>query len=528
MNYLPILNEDEIKYVCSVIPLKESVGYFKRYPKDFAKVMPGFRATSLRSQEQIGAVLFRNRNRPFISSFIEKHISRWLDKIQTEITKILDKGESKESAWLQTLPFCFFVDHIGIFFKLIEEEQSDAVITLLGQSVRRIKDLYISVTKMEASLNNNKAEQGRLNSEVKRIQIELDKSGNRLIEHAAEIKTLKKTNTELGKLESIVRSCHEEIATLKNKVQERDELIQRLKDELVVTRDQQQVLERKIREELEKKRVAVILQQAACSKPRCPKDLDEFRDYLGYNLESLGVATNSDYYSLLKDHLCEVLFSGKPIILGRNTGMTLMRCVGNALVGTPNVATLAFSSGISEQIVDEFLSAKDRILCLDNFIGNFNETVLTTICDKHRDKIIFLTIAYDKTLRYVPEEFLKYCHYLNLNRIEAFACESTLTEDPSSVDESEASTTAPVTDSIWASFLNEMLNEIGISTALSTYKSLMISDEARLCQLLAFDILPFCVDVLEVHPFSASERFIKYSGDDGRCLYKDLFRRWFS
>lgn len=101
------------------------------------------------------------------------------------------------------------------------------------------------------------------------------------------------------------------------------------------------------------------------------------------------------------------------------------------------MATLSFSADISECEIDDFLSAKNRIVCLDNFIGNFNETILLTICDHHKDKIIFLTMFYDRTLYYVPQEILKYCHYLNLNRIEAFTYDHKLTEDPSFLDEVE-------------------------------------------------------------------------------------------
>lgn len=528
MNYLPTMTEDEIKYVCSVIPLHESVRYFKRYPKDFAKVMPGFRAISLKNQEQVSAMLFRSRNQPFISSFIEKHINRWLDEIQREITLITDKGESKESAWLQTLPFCFFIDDIGIFFKLVGEEHSEEYIFLLSQSIRRIKELGISSKKLEALLNDKESEQVRLKDEVKRVQMDFEISSKRLIECSAEIKALKRTNVGLEKLEGVVRSCEQEIVALKNKLQARDEFIQSLRDELYTVKDEQRQREIIIREQLEKQRVAELIEQAVALNPRCPKDKEEFRDYLGYNIESLGVLTNAEYYPLLKDYLCEILFTGKPILVGRNTGAAIMRCIGNALVGSANIVTLVFSSDISEQKIDEFLSSKNRILCLDNFIGNFNETILTTICDKHRDKIVFLTIAYDRTLRYVPEEFLKYCHYINLNRIEAFNCDRKLTEDPSYVDEVKASVSITTPNARWATFLKEMLDEIGVSSALSTYKSLLISDEARLCQLLAFDILPFCEDVLEIHPFSVSERLNKYTGDNGRCTYKELFRRWFS
>lgn len=528
MNHLPMMTEDEIKYVCSVIPLQESVLYFKQYPKDFAKVMPGFRATSLRNQEQVSDVLFRSRRQSFISSFIEKHISRWLEEIQREISLIMDNGESKESAWLQTLPFCFFVDDIGIFFKLIGEEISADNITLLGLSIKRIKDLDIESKKLVDLLSKKEQEQVRFKDETKRIQAELDKSSKKLIERSGEIRVLKRTNADLEKLAEVVRAKEQDIEVLEKKVQERNVTIQQLKAELSATLSEQLQLESRIREELKKQKAAKLIEQVASAKPRCPQDIDEFRDYFGYNLENLGIQTSAEYYSLFKDYICEILFTGKPIIISRNTGFPLMKCVSNTLVSSLTVATLVFAPDISVEAIDEFLSAKNRIMCLDNFVGNFDEAILSTICERHKDKILFLTVAYDKTLRYVPEEFLKYCHYLNINRIEAFAQGRELTEDPSIVEEVETSNIYIKPDVVWAPLLKEILDEFGVCSGLSVYKSLLVSDEASLCRLLAFDILPYCADVLNAMPFDISERLNKYAGDKGRCPYKELFRRWFS
>lgn len=528
MNYLPMLNEDEIKYICSVIPLQESVWYFKCYPKDFAKIMPGFRAISLKNQDQVNALLYRNRNKAFIYLFIEKHISRWLDEIQGEITLKIGKGESKESAWMHTLPFCFFVDNIGIFFKLIGEEQPEYYISLISASIKSIKNLDISYKRLETTLNDKKSEAMRLEDDIRRVQSELDKSNKKLIEHSSEIKVLKCACADLEKLEGIACTREQEIDILKKRAQERDEYIQKLNDELSASIVARRQLEIKIKEEIEQQRLAEAIEQAAALKPRIPRDIEEFKDYLGYNLESLGVATNAEYYFLLKEHMSKILFQGKPIIISRATGMMLMRCVANTLVGSANVATLSFVTDISEQQIDGFLSTKNRIVCLDNFIGNYNETTLLTIFDKHRDKIIFLTIVYDRTLFYIPEELLKYCTYLNLNRIEAFTNYHDLTEDPSTVDEIDASYFTIAPDTHWSSLLKEILDELGECSALSTYKSSLISDEASLCCLLAFDVLPFCVDVLKISPFNVSERLNKYAGDKGRCSHRGLFRRWFA
>lgn len=527
MNYLSMLTEDEIKYICSVIPLQESVWYFKCYPKDFAKIMPGFRATSLKNQDQVSSLLYRNRNQAFIYSFIEKHISRWLDEIQGEITLKTDKGESKESAWMLTLPFCFFVDNIGIFFKLIGEEQPEQYVSLISASIKRIQNLDISYKGLETTLSHKKSEVMRLEDDIRHVQSELGKSSKKLIEHLSEIKALKRTCADLEKLEGIVCTREQELDILKRKAQERDEYIQKLNDELSASKDAQLQLEIKIKEEIEQQRIAESIEQSASLKPRSPKDIDEFKEFLGYNLESLGVATHAEYYFLLKEHICGILFQGKPIIICRAAGMVLMRCVANTLVGSANVATLSFVTDISEQQIDGFLSTKNRIVCLDNFIGNYNETTLLTICDKHRNKIIFLTTVYDRTLFYIPEELLKYCIYLNLNRIEGFTHDHVLTEAPFTIDEIDVSYPTITPDIRWSSLLKEILDELGVCSALSTYKSSLISDEASLCCLLAFDVLPFCVDVLKISPFSVSERLNKYAGDKGRCSHRGLFRRWF-
>lgn len=527
MNYLTMLTEEEIKYICSVIPLQESVWYFKQHPKDFAKVMPGFRPTSLRNHEQVSALLYRSRNQAFISSFIETRISRWLDEIQREITLKTDKGECKESAWMQTLPFCYFVDNISIFFKLIGEEQPAQYVSLISSSIKKINELDIVNKRLEATLSDKQSEVIRLEEDIKLVQYELDKSRKTLIERSTEIKELKRTCDNLVKLDGVVRAREQEIDSLRKKAQKCDEYILKLNDELSAAIDTQKHLEIKIKDEIEQQRAAKLIEYATSSKPRCPRDIEEFRDYLGYNFESLGMDTGAKYYSLLKDYLCEILFQGKPVIISRIVGMNLMKCVSNTLTGSANVFTLSFKSDITEQQIDIFLSAKNRILCLDNFIGNYNETTLLTICDKHKDKIIFLTIAYDRTLCYVPEEFLKYCYYLNLNRIKAFTNDQTLTEDPSTIAEVEASYPLIVPDTRWSQFLKEMLDEFGVCSALSTYKSSLISDEASMCCILTFDVLPFCVDVLKISPFSVSDRLNKYAGDKGRCLHKELFRGWF-
>jgi hypothetical protein len=255
--------------------------------------------------------------------------------------------------------------------------------------------------------------------------------------------------------------------------------------------------------------------------------MDEFKDNLGYNLENIGVPTNDDFYALLRDYLLDILFKGSPIIVSRLGAFTLIKCVSNALVGTPEFSVIEFASDVTERKIEDFLSQDSRIVCLDNFIGNFNETLLLTICDRHKDKIIFLTVTYDRTLFYVARELMKYCCYLNINRITAFAGNVRLTVEPSMLEEEEVVPVKIAPDTRWSTVLKEILDEFEICSASSVHKSSLITDEYSLCRSLAFDVLPYCIDVLKIAPYNASERLIRYAGDGGRCSYRSLFRRWF-
>jgi len=528
MKYLPMMTEDEIKYVCSVIPLQQSVQYFKRYPKDFAKVMPGFRATSLKNQDQVSVVLFRNRNQPFVFTFIEENINCWIDEIQGEISRIRKEGESKESAWIKTLPFCFFVDDISIFLKLVGEELSKEDISVLEQGIRKIRDLDIEYKKLKDLLGKSESQQECLKEKNMKLQDEREALEKKLRECSSEVVVLKQTNLELEKLVVIVQAQEKEIRDLTSKFDEYYKIVQRLRNDLSVALEEKQRYELEVRNELERQEANKRIAQAVPVKPKCPKDIDEFRDYLGYNLENLGLETSENYFSLLKNHLCGILFMGRPVIVNRITGVSLIKCVANTLISSTSIATLVFVPNISIEAINDFLSAKNRIVCLDNFIGNFDEAILITILERHKDIIIFLTVAYDKTLRYVPEEFLKYCHYLNINRIGAFVQARDLTEEPSTIEETEVSCEAFTPDEVWASILKNILEEVGMSKELVAYKCSWILDEEVLIRLLAFDILPYCVDVYDSAPFSISERLNKYAGEKGRCFCKDLFRRWFS
>jgi archaellum component FlaC len=527
MKYLSLLTDDEIRYVCSIIPPQNATAYFQKSPKEFAKILPGFRPNAIAKYYAGGELLFKHRNRDFIASFINGRISRWLQEIQEHIETCIENGDDQNTAHINTLAQSFFVDNIPLYFKLIEIEHSEEYLSLLSSAIQETKNHLNEIESQELTLKSSKAEIEHLRSELELMSSTLNSNKAKYDKSLSEIKTLKKDLSELGKLSSTIQNRDDSIAQLKSRIQGLEKSEKELKTELSHAKNSMHQLEAQIRAELEKQRVAA-LEKHAPSKPLRPKDMEEFRDYLGYNFENIGLSASSEYFPLLKTHLSDILFRGIPVIINRETGVSLMRCVANTLIGEKSIATLTYSSAVSEQDIADFLSRADRIVCLDNFIGNYNETELLPLFERHRDKIIFLVIAYDKTLKYMAPEFLKYCNYLNLNRIPGLSSDAELTEDPATCDEMDAEATATNPDSRYSPLLNEILSDFDICDNLANYKSSHINGQQTLDRTLAFDVLPFCVDVLEVAPFNTSERLVKYAGDKGRCSYRNMFKEWFA
>lgn len=526
MNYIPLLAENEIQYICSVIPQKHVSDYFRHNPKEFAKICPGFRPTAI-SRLNVGDLLFRNRNNGFVSSFIGKNISIWLRQIQEHLDQCMEDGSSKDTAYIQTLSQSFFVDNIALYFKLIEEEHPEVYISLLSSAVKHAKKVSDEKEKLNADAQSKDADIERLQSELKSVKDFLENLKAKQSEYIAESNSLKQELTNIDELTALIHRKEEAIADLKAKVHVLKKSEKELKVELAEARGNQQQLEIQIRVELEKQRTEKIKRQAAALKPLRPIDMDEFKEYLGYNLKDIGASTPSDCLLLLKQYLCDTLFQGMPIIINRGTGVPLMKCVANTLLGNANVASLTYNKDILAQEIGAFLSENARVVCLDGFLGNYSETELLALLEQHRNKIIFLTLAYDRTLRFIPYEIFRYCHYLNLNRIQTLSMGGDLTEDPSVFEETEADIPEANPDTRYSPLLKEILNEFGLAQSLTTHKCAHISNEQNLCSALAFTVLPYCADVLQISPFTGSERLVKYAGDRGRCSYKKLFKEWF-
>lgn len=165
MNYLIDLTKEEIKYVCTVIPCQETVDYFRRYPKEFSKLRPGFRVKSL-DEDMVKRMLYEFRKRDFIASYLINHIDRWIKEISEELEKAKELGLDQEVAYVYVLSRSFFAGNVALFFRIKGEEKSEDYLKVLRAAVSYEKE---STKKDNAKLDSIKKQLKGLTDKQKEL-----------------------------------------------------------------------------------------------------------------------------------------------------------------------------------------------------------------------------------------------------------------------------------------------------------------------------------------------------------------------
>lgn len=531
MMYLPQLSKEDVQFICSLIPHQNVTKYFSKYPKEFAKIRRGFRPNTL-SKRQVESILINNYNHNFISNLIENHLQDWITKTQENIDSYIQQGDSKEVAIVRALSRSNFSNNVELYFRLINENCSEEYMGFIGSFIKlynevdTIKDIN---EKTEKEIRKLESEFGRLAAEINAsMDKQIDSLDERLTNCLAEINEIKKKNIVFDKYGNVIGENKKIIQSLISENKMLHKKIETLSDELNAIKDDCIPMEQKYSIQIELDQIQVIENISELPIPKVPSDIEEFKEYLSYNLEDIGLTRNSEYFRLLVAHLSDVMFQGLPIIISHKVGLNLIRCTANTLIGNQNANVLVYNHSLTSTHINQFVSTSDRIVVLANFLGNYNETELIPVFERHRDKIIFLTVAYNRTLNYLSREFLEYCRYLNLDRINALTVTVDLTEDPSILEEQNKVFDNSTEWNRNHRILRQILSELGYSKSLVERYCSYVTDEEDLCRLLAFEILPYCTDVLQINPYNISNQLNKYAGHEGRCPIKDLLLRWFA
>lgn len=251
MNYITDLIEEDMKYICSVIPYKETIDYFKQYPKEFSKLKPGFRAKSL-NEKEVTRILFDFRNRNFVSSFIVKHVDIWLQEIKDALNEAKNTGINYEERYINVLSRSVFSHNIKLYYKLKEDEKTEEHLCLMSAAVKQLSEAIDDADYKRDEYNKEKLNSYSVIQNLKNEIDELEKTISKL-----RIKISKATSNEeeikeiaLQK-DNKIKEQNNIIAELRKKVNYLDKQISKISNDSVRSRDELEEQNNKLKYQLE-------------------------------------------------------------------------------------------------------------------------------------------------------------------------------------------------------------------------------------------------------------------------------------
>ncbi len=520
------LNSDEMVYLCHAIPSARISGYFTQYPKDFNRIKPGFRAKALKPQD-LAKVLLDNQNAPFIANFIQAETKLLIMDIESFYEKQVNSGYSSFEAYIVTLAGSRFDKNIALFFKITQNTDfSEEALRILEAAV----GLYQSAkTEQVGSAEPNKASE----REIKKLKQQVKSKDTENAKLIQQVLSLQRINGDLNSAIQRLSSVEEQLL--------------RASEELTLLRGKNAALERDIKQaaqdkkkmqdsyntimgELGELKALIAESERKRQEPRYalrPSDVEEFKECLEYNFDSIGLDNTCTYRTILVDYVSRILFRGEPIITNQIVAHTLASCVSNALYGVRIPEILVYTPQITSADILKFLETAPRVVCLDGFLGNYNELELLPLIAGFRDKILFLTCISERTVHYLSDSILLNCTYFNANRVSAFLRSSVSDDDPSEIEEVISQETDALRDNRYRRIFREIAEQCNIPCSLICKWEANISSDDDLCQVLGFTLLPFCYDVCYMKPFQLSARLQKYAGNNGSCQHREIFTRWF-
>lgn len=551
MRYYAQLSEDEIRAICLCYPYKELITGFKKCSKDFSALMPGHRPQSI--SEENGRNLIANNPRSNLTAkMVEVLLSSWMPKIDGFVKEQIADGKETDYAYIVAFSNLGFPSFARIYFHLsgkcfgderISAIESGAAALSAEKERSKEQDIFVSTSKKleelrrqkDGELKEKEQEIKKKGAEIKVLSRALSEEREKtfaLLEENKQIQMLQvqlaEATLESERLRRELQDCNTRLESAQEACRDREELVRVCCEEKAAL--QIKLVEGQTRlAEMENDRATVLdLTYRDTVDELRPVDMDEFVEYLSYNLINIGLDRTQPYFSLLMGYLRDTVFNNKPIICNQAIGHTLARCVSNTLCGSPDVRIIPYTEGITSIDIQNLLETDNRILVFDSFIGNINEKELLPIIRRAKRKIIIITAEYDKTIAYLlPEEVLSYCTYINVGHIPALFEINALDEDPSTIKEELILPVYQRPNSRAQRLCREIMRELGYPPAIIGVLSEQMSSEEKLAEYLAFSIIPYSIEAYGVSPYNASDRLGKYAGFSGKCVYKDLLMEWF-
>lgn len=187
-NYIERLTDEELEYFCSKIIGPEKIREsFKKNPKGFNVLKPGFRATSLKNDEVISLIVSK-RDKKLSGNIVNLYAESCL-KMINDILK--DSSDEEPVALAHTFSSTdTFLERPDIYFKLTDQQYDETV------KERTFFYCGVMTDKQENRLNNSK-EIKKAETENDQLKAEYDKCKSVNEQLEKEIKKLKTDNETL-------------------------------------------------------------------------------------------------------------------------------------------------------------------------------------------------------------------------------------------------------------------------------------------------------------------------------------------
>ena len=126
MSLITNLSSKELNSLCQIITPKEIKEYFKKNPRTFNKIKPGFRPESL-SDNDIFSIVESNRQEPFIEAFFDNNIPRLIETIEDTFPDFGEGDDYDYSALAKEIKKTPFSIHPKLFFALTNQKYPEDV-----------------------------------------------------------------------------------------------------------------------------------------------------------------------------------------------------------------------------------------------------------------------------------------------------------------------------------------------------------------------------------------------------------------
>lgn len=248
MNYVDKLSDEDLKYICSIIPDKNVKDVFKKYPKMFQNIKPGFRSKTL-NQKELSEILYNHKSEDFISNIINQFISNTLKEINIFFEFETNQGSNEDLALLRTLSNSYFSKNASIYFRLIEREASQEYLNLITASVEEIEKIedaksasnkelemaYEDIENLNKKIKNYDSKASKLKEKLNSLKnIEKEKEN---IEKVSVEENNKKYKRQISEYISTVEKNNKTIEDLNRKICEYENALTNLKCEIARYKD---------------------------------------------------------------------------------------------------------------------------------------------------------------------------------------------------------------------------------------------------------------------------------------------------